>query len=53
MWERLTSPTTAESLAIEICKSFENITPADALNDVRSTLDQMLSMELVVVKDAA
>jgi len=52
MWERLKSPTTAESLADEVCKNFENISPEDALKDVRSTLDQMLSMELVVVKDA-
>jgi hypothetical protein len=53
IWGRLTSPSTAESLASDICKHFDNIAPADAMKDVQSTLEQMLSMELVVVKDAA
>ena len=53
IWERLSTPTTAESLAGEICKSFENVAPADALNDVRATLDEMLSMELVIANDTA
>lgn len=53
IWERLSAPSTADSLAGEICKSFENVTPADALKDVRATLEEMLSMELVVTQDAA
>ena len=51
IWERLSVPATAESLAGEICKSFDNVAPADALNDVRATLDEMLSMGLVVTND--
>ena len=52
LWERLSTPATAESLAGDICKSFDNIAEADALIDVRATLDEMLSMELVVANDA-
>jgi hypothetical protein len=52
IWDRLSKPTTAESLAAQICESFDNITPADALNDVKTTLDQMLSLELVITGDA-
>ncbi len=53
VWERLSKPITAEFLAGEICECFDNIALADALHDVRATLDQMLSMELVVTNDAA
>ena len=48
IWERLATPSTAESLAGEICNNFENVAPAKALTDVRATLDEMVSMELVV-----
>lgn len=51
IWERLSKPTTAETLAEEICRSFGNVGLADALKDVQTTLDEMLSMELVVTKD--
>lgn len=51
IWERLSTPATAESLTSDICKSFDNIAHADALNDVRTALDEMLSMELVVAND--
>ena len=53
IWERLSTPSTAESLAGEICKSFDNVAIPDALNDVRATLDEMLSMGLVVTNDSA
>ena len=53
IWERLTSPTTAESLAAEICKSFDNVSPTDALKDVCSALDQMLSMQIVIADSVA
>lgn len=52
IWERLSMPATADSLAGEICKSFDKIAMPDALNDVRAALDEMLSMELVVANDA-
>jgi hypothetical protein len=48
IWERLSKPATAESLARELCMSFDNVTHDDALNDVRATLKEMLSLELVV-----
>ena len=53
IWDRLSAPSTAESLAGEVCKSFENIGPEDALKDVRTALDEMLSMELVVASESA
>lgn len=53
IWERLTTPMTAKSLADELCKSFDQVQAADALNDVRAVLDQMVSMDLIVAKDAS
>lgn len=53
IWERLSTPNTAESLAGEICKSFDNVAMPDALNDVRATLDEMLTMGLVVTNESA
>jgi hypothetical protein len=53
IWDRLSKPTTAESLATQICESFDNIAPADALNDVKTTLDEMLSLDLVITGDAS
>lgn len=53
IWEHLSAPKTAESLAGELCNSFENVEMAEALKDVRATLDQMLSMDLVVARDAS
>lgn len=51
LWEHLSAPATAESLAGEICKSYDNVAPADALRDVRAALDEMLSLELVVASN--
>jgi coenzyme PQQ synthesis protein D (PqqD) len=51
IWERLSRPTTAESLAKALSENFDNV-PADALSDVVATLDDMLSMGLVVRSDA-
>ena len=52
IWERLSTPTTAESLAGEICKTFDNVALPEALNDVRATLDEMLSIGLISSKDS-
>ncbi|HUP94269.1 MAG TPA: PqqD family protein [Burkholderiales bacterium] len=51
IWEHLSNPATAESLAGELCKSFDNVALADALSDVRTTLAEMLSLELVITRD--
>ena len=48
IWEQLSKPTTAESLAAQVCECFDGVTAADALNDVKTTLDEMLSLELVI-----
>jgi hypothetical protein len=48
IWSCLASPRTAEQLAEELCRHFEGVTPPEALRDVQSTLQEMLSLELVV-----
>jgi hypothetical protein len=53
IWEHLSTPTTAESLAGELCKAFDNVAMPQALNDVRAALDEMLSMGLVVTNKSA
>ncbi len=52
IWERLSTPSTAESLASEICKAFDKVTMPDALSDVRASLDEMLSLGPVVSNDS-
>ena len=51
IWDRLVTPATAESLATELCKSFDNVAQADALSDVRTTLDEMVSLDLVLASE--
>ena len=53
IWERLSTPATADSVAAAICDSFRDIALADAQSDVRAALDQMLSMGLVISNDDA
>jgi hypothetical protein len=53
IWDRLVSPTTAEALASDLCNSFEDLLPTDALTDVQTALNEMLSMELVIATDSA
>jgi hypothetical protein len=53
IWEHLSTPSTPESLANEICMFFDNVTPENALKDVRAALDEMRSLGLVVSKDTA
>ena len=50
IWDHLSTPSSAESLADAICTSFDDVALPDALNDVRTTLDEMMSMGLVVSK---
>ena len=48
IWERLATPASAESIAGEICQSYDKVALADALKDVRAALDEMLAMGLIV-----
>ena len=48
LWTRLETASTAEQLAAELCKNFSDVSVADATRDVQSTLEQMVSLELVV-----
>jgi len=49
LWERLSEPATAEALASEVCKTFDDIAQGDALRDVQIALEEMVSMKLVFV----
>ena len=51
IWEHLSSPATAKSLASAICGHFSNAVPEDVEKDVGAALEDMLSMDLVVVRD--
>jgi tRNA A37 threonylcarbamoyltransferase TsaD len=53
VWQRLSTPSSAKTLADELCKHFDSVVPSDVLNDVEHALEQMLSMDLVVAGDAA
>jgi coenzyme PQQ synthesis protein D (PqqD) len=52
IWDRLSKPSTAESLAGEICKSFENVEMSAALKDVKATLNEMQAAGLVIANGA-
>ncbi len=51
IWERLSSPCTAESIATEVSEYYRDVTHEDALNDVRTTMEQMASEGLIVSND--
>ena len=53
IWECLSTPASAETLAGAMCDAFKNVTPSDALSDVQAMLGQMLSMELVIANHTA
>ena len=48
IWDRLSTPSTAESLAGAICNSFENVEMSAALEDVQATLNEMQAAGLIV-----
>jgi len=52
IWDRLSKPSTAESLAGEICKNFEYVEMPAALKDVQATLNEMQAAGLVVANGA-
>ncbi len=49
IWEQLATPVTVEGIATAIGDAFEEITPEGALSDVRDTVDELVSMDLVAV----
>lgn len=48
LWTCLVDPLTATQLADKLNQSFEGVKPADALEDVQRTLQEMQSLEFVV-----
>ena len=48
VWENLSAPASEEDLAERMCANFEGVEPAQALDDVRQTLQMMLERGLIV-----
>jgi hypothetical protein len=48
VWEQLSTPATIEGIATAIVGSFADVTPETAIADVRSTVEELVSMNLVV-----
>jgi hypothetical protein len=53
LWDRLASPTTAETLASEIDRSFAGADPQRSRREVQATLEEWLSLNLVTAAEAA
>ena len=52
IWDNLAEPNSAEALAARICSAFDGVSQDLALQDVSSTLDQMLSLGLITSIDS-
>ena len=48
IWEQLSTPISIDRLATAIADNFADVTPENAIVDVRDTLKQLVSMDLVV-----
>lgn len=48
VWEQLSTPATIEGIATAIVDNFAEVTPETAIADVRSTVEELVSMNLVV-----
>lgn len=53
IWERLSTPSTAESIAREMASHYDKVTFDDVMRDVSATLDEMVALELAVSSDVA
>ena len=53
IWDSLAEPSTAEALAGRICGEFDGILSDIALQDVKSALDQMLSLGLITSTESS
>jgi len=51
IWEQLSAPATIEQIATAIVDTFADVTPETATADARSTLEELVSMNLVVATD--
>jgi hypothetical protein len=47
IWEQLQSPASAEEIAASLCRSFGGVAETQAREDVRSTLEEMLSHSVI------
>lgn len=48
VWEQLSTPATIEDIATAIVGTFADVTPEAAIADVSSTLDELVSKNLVI-----
>jgi len=53
IWEQLSSPVSIEGIASAITENFADVTPENAVVDVRDTVEQLVSMDLVVASGGA
>lgn len=47
IWTRLATPSTPEEIAHEVATTFRDVSKGQALNDVQTALDEMLTLGLV------
>ena len=50
IWSNLQTPISPEQLAHELCATFEGVTIASALEDVRKALEKLEELDLVVTQ---
>lgn len=48
IWEQLSTPATIEGIATAVVDRFSDVTPENAVADVRSTVEELVSLDLVV-----
>lgn len=48
IWEQLSTPVSIERIATAIADNFADVTPQNAVADVRNTVEELVSMDLVV-----
>lgn len=51
IWNQLATPVTIERIATAIADNFAEVTPENAIVDVHDTVEQLVSMDLVVATD--
>ena len=48
VWERLSTPATIEGIATAIIDNFSDVTAEDAIADVSTTVEELVSLDLAV-----
>jgi len=51
VWDQLATPATVEGIATAVVNNFANVTPENAISDVRSTVEEFVALDLVRAGD--